>query len=370
MACLRWLGFFSFVAALAVLSGCGDTETSGDKKASEPQATTTSAAKPLAAGRRGSVVVFSPHGQEMLDEYAAAFHRAYPGIEVTGRFVPTGQILSQLRIDRSSPRIDVWWGGTSAFFSQAAKEALLQPYRPSWAVALPEGFHDPNDLWYGQFLTVPAIMFNKNIQTREQIPSTWEALLEPQWRDRIVIREPLDSGTMKTILTGLIWRLGGPNHDPQPGYEFLKRLDGQTHAYLPNPQALYDRVAKSAEGYISLWNLTDIIFQAKANGYPFDYRVPEGPFPFAVDPIAIVAGAPHPGEARLFYEFATSKENCLKMARDHFRILARNDIAPNELPEWMNGLRLEPMPVKTEDFDRLQTEWMDHWRQAIRDSNK
>ncbi|MCL5270523.1 MAG: extracellular solute-binding protein, partial [bacterium] len=295
--------------ALAGFWACEGKPESGPRKADDPALDRT-------------VVVFTPHGQEMLDEYAGAFERTRPGVKVVGRFVPTGQILSQLRIDRDSPTVDVWWGGTTAFFAQAAADGLLQPYRPSWAAASPPGAHDAADLWYGQFLEVAAIMFNRNIYRPDQVPATWEGLLEPAWRDKIVIREPMDSGTMKTIFTGLIWARGGAARNPAAGYEFLRRLDVQTHAYLPNPQALYDRIARSHEGYISLWNVTDIIFQSRANGYPFGYRIPEGSFPVSVDPIALVAGAPHPAEARQFYEFVTSRENCLKMARGHYRILA------------------------------------------------
>ena len=133
---------------------------------------------------------------------------------------------------------------------------------------------------------------------------------------------------------------------------------------------LYDRIAKSQEGYVSLWNVTDIIFQTEANKYPFGYRIPSEPVAVSLDPIALVAGAPHPEEARLFYEFVTSKENCLKMARDHYRILARTDIAHEELPEKMRSLEFTPPPVALEKFDALQVEWMQHWRSAIRDPGK
>ena len=332
--------------------------------------TVAGASTAAAQDRTRRVVVFTPHGQELLDEYGEAFEAVHPDIEVVGSFVPTGQILSRLRIDRDSPQVDIWWGGTSAFFSQGKSEDLLQPYRPSWADASRDGYHDADDMWYAQFLQVPAIKFNSNIYEAEQIPGTWDELLGADWKDKIVIREPMNSGTMKTIFTGLIWRLGGDEHDPAPGYEFLKKLDAQTHAYLPNPQALYDRVAKSEAGYISLWNLTDVLFQTHANGYPFGYRIPSDPVPISLDPIGIVAGAPHFEEAKLFYEFVTSKESCLKLARDHFRILARDDIAEDELPPFMSEVSFEPMDIDLAEFDRLQVDWMDHWQESIRDSSE
>jgi iron(III) transport system substrate-binding protein len=356
---------------LVLLVACGksDSSSEGQNQSPHPAAVAGSDAQhPATAGR--SVVVYSPHGQEILDEYAAAFHRGHPDIQVVGRFLPTGEILSQLRIDKTAPKVDVWWGGTSAFFSQAKADGLLKAYRPWWVGVAKPGYHDAEDFWYAQFVEVAAIVGNKSLYKREDLPATWDDLLASKWRDKIVVREPMGSGTMTTIFTGLVWRLGGESHDPAPGYDFLKKLDAQTHLYLPSPQALYDRIAKSPEGYVSPWNLTDILFQAHANGYPFEYRIPEGAFPISLDPIALVAGAPHLEEAKMFYEFVTSKESCLKMARDHFRLLARTDIAPEELPDWTKDVHFEAMPIDQEAFDRLQPDWMRHWREAIRNPEK
>lgn len=341
---------------LAILTGCGAKENSSPE---------TKGNKPTR-----KLVVYSPHGQEMMDEYIKAFEEAHPGIDAVGRFVPPGQILSQLRIDKAKPQVDVWWGGTSAFFTQAKAEGLLAPYKPSWAASSKPGYHDAQDMWYAQFLQVPAFMFSSKIYKPEELPAKWTGLLDEKWKNKIVIREPLDSGTMKTIFSGIIWGLGGAALDPASGYDFLKRLDAQTRTYLPNPQALYDRIAKSPEGYISLWNLTDIIYQSQVNKYPFGYRIPEEPVPVSLDPIGLIAGSPNAEEAKLFYEFVTSKENCLKMARDHFRILARTDIADAELPPQLASAHFSPLDLDLVRFDQLQAEWMDHWRGSIRDPGK
>lgn len=345
-------------AVSLILAACGSETAStdgGGEAAREPT-------------RR--VVVFTPHGQELLDQFTALFEAEYPDIEVVGTFVPTGKILSRLRIDKDSPQADIWWGGTSAFFSEAKSESLLQAYRPTWADQVDDGAHDPDDMWYAHFLQVPAIMFNRNIYHSDQMPAVWNDLLDPKWDDKIVIREPMNSGTMKTIYTGLIWQRGGPEHDPAAGYRFLEHLDDQTRSYLPNPQALYDRIAKSSAGYISLWNLTDILFQSEANGYPFGFRIPDEPVPVSLDPIGIVNGAPNPEEAKLFYEFVTSRESCVLLAREHFRILARQDIPKDDLPVSMASIEFTPLEIDLEAFDRLQVEWMQHWADSIRDPEK
>lgn len=354
-----------FCGMLCLLACGGGPDTEPD--AAAPGTTT--------AGGQGSdgpreVVVFTPHGQELLDEFIALFEEAHPDINVVGTFVPTGKILSRLRIDKEDPQADVWWGGTSAFFGQAKAEGLLQPYEPSWSDNVPDRFHDSEHAWYAHFLQVPAVMFNRNIYEAAQVPGTFEGLLSPAWKDKIVIREPMNSGTMKTIYSGLVWSRGGAQGNPHPGYGFLESLDAQTRSYLPDPQALYDRIARSEAGYISLWNLTDIIFQSEANRYPFGYRIPSDPVPISLDPIAVVNGAPHLEEAKLFYEFVTSKESALRLAKNHYRIIARRDIPKEELPNIMEGIEFTAMELDLAEFDRHQIEWMQHWLDSIRDPEK
>ncbi len=356
---------FSSLICFALLTACSGGEPGGPNAASE-----TSASSGPAASATRQVVVYTPHGQEILDEFEAAFEAAHPDIDVVGRFVPTGQILSQLRIDKGSAQIDIWWGGTSALFGQAKDDGLLEPYRPSWADVIDPAYHDADDAWYAQFLQLPAIIYNRNVYEVGETPRSYRELLGAEWKDKIVIREPLNSGTMRTIYAGIVWELGGPEHTPALGYQFLKELDAQTRSYLPNPQALYDRIAKSRDGYISLWNLTDAIFQSKANGYPFGWNVPEGPIAISLDPIALVKGGPNPEEAREFYEFVTSKESCAALAKKHFRILARNDLDPSELPDITAGIQFTALDLDSAVFDQVQLDWMQHWQDSIRDPDK
>ena len=75
-------------------------------------------------------------------------------------------------------------------------------------------------------------MFNSNSYCAGEVPGTWEELLSPAWNGKIVIREPMDSGTMKTIFTGLIWSLGGWEHDHAAGFEFLRRERSGRRGYF------------------------------------------------------------------------------------------------------------------------------------------
>ena len=65
-----------------------------------------------------------------------------------------------------------------------------------------------------------VIMINSDVLTPEEGPQDWDDLLDPEWKDKIVIRGVLASGTMRTIYSSMIYRQGAD--DPEKGYEWLK----------------------------------------------------------------------------------------------------------------------------------------------------
>ncbi|HZV13464.1 MAG TPA: extracellular solute-binding protein, partial [Candidatus Kapabacteria bacterium] len=152
------------------------------------------------------LVVYSPHGKDLLDHFKQEFEAAHPAIDVEWLDMGSQDCLDRVRSERANPQADIWWGAPSSLFQQAADEGLLEPYAPSWKNATTPEEHGAHDEWYGTFLTPEVIGFNANMLTHDQAPKDWNELLEPKWKDSIVIREPLASGTMRTIFCALIQR--------------------------------------------------------------------------------------------------------------------------------------------------------------------
>ncbi|MCX7012509.1 MAG: extracellular solute-binding protein [Candidatus Sumerlaeota bacterium] len=316
------------------------------------------------------VVVYSPHGPEILAEMKARFEAAYPDTRVEVQYLSQTDILAKLRAERNNPYCDVWWGGTTQFFDQGAAEGLLQPYKPTWAAAVGPEFRHPNDYWYGQFIQVPCFLFNEKLMSAKDAPRDWDDLLDPKWKGRIVIREPLASGTMKTIFSAMILRQIQAGKTEADGFQWLKRLDEQTAAYVPSPEALFEKIGKSPAGYVSLWNVTDALFQKNRNHYPFGFVVPAGPAPVSVDALAIAAASANVEGARRFYEFCSNVENSKWLAEVHYRFNARADLPPDTIPEWRKGVSFTPMQVDWADFNAKVGPWMERWQKEIRDRTK
>jgi len=310
-------------------------------------------------GARDVVVVYSPHGADVLGDYEKLFEAAYPGVDMQWLDMGAQEVYARVSAERNRPAGDVWWGAPSTFFLQAAQEGLLAPYRPSWADAIDPVQKDAEDRWYATYLSPLAIMFNSRALTRETAPQTWDALLEEQWKGRITLRKPQPSGTMRTFLAAMIAR--APDEDA--GIAWLKRLHAATESYPENPTLLYDHMKKQEE-LVSVWLQPDIVMQRERNGYPFDYHLPPDT-PVLAEGIAIIKNAPHPEWAKKFYDFVTMPEALAHQANAYAKWPARKDLDPATLPDWMTRERVQAMKLDPALLAANTKAWCDRWEKEV-----
>ncbi len=261
---------------------------------------------------RTPVVLYSPHGRDQLTLLEHAFEREQPDIDVRWLDMGSQEILDRLRFERVNPQADVWFGGPTTIFDRGVADSLLAPYRPAWADHVGPSGVGPGDLYYPAYRTPAVIAFNSRLVPREQAPRDWDDVLAPRWHDKVLIRDPMASGTMRAIWGLIIERSLRATGDTAAGMAWLRRLDGQTKAYALNPAILDARLARG-EGLVTLWDLPDILI-SRAKGMPFDYVFPRSGTVVIDDAIGLVRGARHPDAARAFIDFVGSEEGQLLAA--------------------------------------------------------
>ncbi|MFN0157941.1 MAG: extracellular solute-binding protein [Bacteroidota bacterium] len=318
---------------------------------------------------RKNIVVYSPHGKEMLRAFELEFESTHPGVDVQWLDMGSQDAYDRIRTERENPQADIWWGAPSTAFASAEAESLLEHYEPSWAATIPQESKSSGGYWFGTFLTPEVIMYNNRRITEAEAPKDWDDLLDPKWKDKIIIRYPLASGTMRIIYSALIQREAARTGNPDAGFLWLQRLDANTKTYVADPTQLYLKIGRE-EGLVSLWNLPDVVIQTKTNGYPFGYIVPKSGTPVITDCIAIVRGTNVRVEAEMFYEFVTSKEALVRQANEFFRIPARTDIPSADLPDWIRTLALTPMPLDWVSLATNEKMWMKRWDEEVKGTGK
>jgi iron(III) transport system substrate-binding protein len=317
---------------------------------------------------RRALLVYTPHGQDMLRDFVARYRQANPEVDVQFLDMGSREVLERVRAERNRPQADLWWGAAHTTFQTAAEENLLAPYRPTWAASVAAESRDAQDRWYGTYQTPEVIVYNSEAVDAASAPQDWDDVLDPKWRDKVLIRNPNPSDSMRAIFGAMIWRFYGETGSPQGGYDWLRRLDANVHEYTADGTLLVQKLARR-EGLISLWNMPDVHIYSEQKHLPLAYRIPASGTPVITDGIAILRGAPHEEEARRFYEFVTTPESLAHAARTYYRIPVRNDIDRSQLPPWMN----EPftrMPLDWELLRREGNEWLRYWDTEIRGRSK
>ena len=318
---------------------------------------------------RTVLTVYSPHAKDLLSYYEQEFERAHPEIDVQWVDLGSQDIMDRVRSERANPQADVWFGAPAEIFSRAAAESLLTAYTPTWANAVDSAARSPDAMWYGTYRTPEVIAYNTDAVKPAEAPDDWDAVLAPKWKGKLLIRDPLESGTMRAIFAAQIIRGWKATNGPDSGYAWLRHLDASTKEYVANPALLYQKLGRQ-EGLISLFDMPDIA-ALSAKGIPVGYMIPKSGTPVLVDGIAIVRGAKHPDAARAYYEFVTSPAALIAASRKFWRIPARSDLPLDSMPPWVRGAitQLKPMPMDRALLAAHLDEWMKYWDANIRRRN-
>jgi iron(III) transport system substrate-binding protein len=285
---------------------------------------------------RTVLTIYSPHGKDLLSYYEKGFEAAHPDVDVQWVDMGSQDIIDRLRSERANPQADVWFGAPEEIFGRAASEGLLEPYRPTWADDVPADSHAPHDLWYGTYLTPEVIGYNSQAVSDSEAPRDWDDVLDPKWKGKVLIRDPIASGSMRAIFGAIILRSIRETGSPDSGFAWLKRLDAQTKEY----------------------------------NIPVRYVIPRSGTPLLVDGIAIVKGSKHPALAKAYYEYVTSRGALEDAARKFYRIPVRVDLPLDSLPAWVRDAKtnIKPMPMDRAMLSAHLDEWMKYWDSHIRNS--
>ena len=310
------------------------------------------------------LLIYTPHGQDLLRDFVARYKQQNPNVDIQFLDMGSREILERLRVERNRPQADLWWGASHTTFQTAAEENLLSEFRPTWADKVPASSRDEKDRWYGTYETPQVIAYNRDVVSASEAPRDWDDVLDPKWRDKVLIRNPNPSDTMRAIFGAMILRFYKDTGSTEKGYEWLRKLDANVHEYTADGTLLMQKLARR-EGSVTLWDMPDVRLSQEQKNLPVAYVVPASGTPVLIDGIAIVRGGPNEQEARHFYEFVTTPESLVYAAHKYYRIPIRTDLDRSQLPAWMN----EPFNSMPLDWDLLRKQggdWLRYWDTDIK----
>ncbi len=315
---------------------------------------------------RTPLVVYSPHGRDLLTLFEHRFEALHPDIDVRWLDMGSQDVYDRVRSERANPQADVWFGGPSLILAQAARDSLLDCRRPNWAEAIAARGRGAGDCYFAAYETPAPFLYAEKVVKPDEAPQDWDDLFDPKWKGKLIIRDPVASGTMRAVFGYIIQRGMKQTGDTTAGFAWLRRLDGQTKVYEQNPALVSEKIARQ-EGLITIWDLPDVLI-SRRRGMPIGYVFPKSGTVVIEDGIATVRGAKHLAAARAYVDFVGSVEMQLAAAREVYRLPARLDLPADSLPDWVKDVRRR-MVVADVDWNLLAEQgpdWMRWWDQHVR----
>jgi len=256
----------------------------------------------------GKILVYSPWKDEIMRNFGTMFEKE-TGIKLESINISTGEIYARLKVEKAKPQADVWHSVRAELLDKAREEGLIAPYKPANAKSLlPEYAYANEPCFTGTTMYPLGIGYNVNTLKKLGLdpPKTYEDLLNPKWKDKIVMPHPAASGTGYAFLVTLIQlyrEKGETGVQSKKGWEYLVKLNNNMSQYTRSGSAPAKLVATGE--YPLCITFYDRVFQLNLEGYPIAFSIPSPTFAEA-SCSAIVANAPNLDGAKKFMEFILS----------------------------------------------------------------
>jgi len=291
----------TLAASLLVLAGCGSKQTPAPS-------TTPSTSNPPASSEAPKsnepkkLVIYAGMMEDHVKGAVAEFE-AQTGIKVEWVRMSSGETLTRIRAEKENPQASVWYGGPADAYVAAKEEGLLAQYVSPNAAKIPDQFKDPEGYWTGIYVGLLGFGYNTKMMEEKGLtpPESWEDLLKPEFKGQIALANPGSSGTSYTLLATIIQLMG-----EEKGLEYMTKLHEQVAQY-PKSGTAPGQMAGRGEVLIGISFAHDIVKYAK-EGMPLDVTFPKEGTGYEIGGIALINGAPDEEAAKIFIDWALTKE--------------------------------------------------------------
>lgn len=319
------------------------TEAAGTEVATEAPATET-------AEISGELVIYSGRSEPLIQPVIDAFKVKHPNVEILLKAGSNSEIANALIEEQANPQADVFITTELFTVQSLAQQGIFQSYLPAGAEQLPAEFLGTDNLWIGLTRRARVIIYNADLVSQEEFPTSIYDLTDPKWKGQIAaagstngsmqaqiaaMRQLAGEEETETWLNGLItnevtffgghtdvrkavgageFKLGLVNHY----YYHLQKAEGSNVGVIYPDQG---------EGQIGL------ITNATA--------------------AAVVNGAPHAAAAQAFLDFLVSEEGQKLFAEQNYEYPLLPGVALHSDVQPLDSFRLADVDVvkAAEDFD-------------------
>ena len=303
------------------------------------------------------ITIYTAQESEFLDYYLEGFREKYPEIKLNVVKESTGTITAKLMVEKENPQADIIWNVAASSVLVLDELGALEPYNPVGIEKIDEKFYDAKNeipTWVGTTAWAGAITVNTK-EAKEKgipIPESYTDLLDPIYKNEIVMSDPSASGTGFLMLSSWLQKNG-----EEKGWEFMDALNKNIKMYLASGSAPVKNTALG-EQVIGLGYDKESLNVQKTTP-EITTIFPSDGLPWEVEACAIVKKDNIKDEAKLFYEWAISEEAILRYGENRTLItLKDNDFKSEGIPDdIVERLSDNDFIWASDNRNRLISEW-------------
>jgi ABC-type Fe3+ transport system substrate-binding protein len=316
-------------------AGAAQTDTGWQKKWDDARAK---------AKAEGKVVVLGPPGDQIRDAITSGFAKAFPDIRIEFAGARGGELATRIKAERDAGiySVDILINGTSTANAYFKPMNALDPVEP--ALILPEvidpkswrdnrlEFSDRSsrlDLVFTTQTNVPVIYNPKQVKA-EEIDELYE-LMNPKWKGKIVVQDPIPSGTGNGVFRWL-WHVLGP----EKTRDYYTKMRAQAAVVDRDQRRQIEWVAQGK--YPIHLAPGTIMYQLEKRGLKLGVIPHFKDYGSYLTPgfgsVMVMNKSPHPSAGKVFLNWLLTKEGQTLFSKGMGYVSRRGDVAPDAIPSY------------------------------------
>lgn len=270
----------------------------------------------------GKVMLYSSMQEAQLQAIKEAFEAKYPDVTMDYYFASGGKVITKMSTEAQAGQIeaDVVWLGDPSDYEGFKRAGYLQQYTSPETEHIADSYSDKDGYYTAGRLVTMGIAWCslEGIGiTEEDAPKTWNDLLDPKWKNQLIMTDPAQSSTSKYWMAAM---MQNENYGPA----FFEALRDNGLELESGTTATHNVVAA---GSYQVGICLDYVSANLINeGSPLGFHYTSADVCTMTSPVALINNCANPDNGKLLIDFILSKEGQEVLVANNL-VTVRDDVA-------------------------------------------
>lgn len=310
-----------------------------------------------ALAQKTKLTVYTALEADQIGPYKQAIEADIPEVDITFVRDSTGVITARFLAEKANPQADVIFALAATSLLMFESQGLLETYKPNGAEKLKPVFLDPKEpyTWTGHDAFLSVVCYNtlEGEKAKVKAPESWQDLLKPEFKGKIVMPHPASSGTGYLTIAGWLQIMG-----EKAGWEYMDKLHDNIAVYTHSGSAPCVQAAKGERTVGIGFDMRGA--REKSQGAPIDIILPKEGATWDMEATAIVKGTKKLELAKKVADWSTGlKAN--QLYGKYYAIVSHPDVksAPANYPaNAETAMMKNDFAWMADNRERILAEWV------------